>query len=296
MICFSIANTGEANRRPVGVPLADPWRAAHRWSRPLEPHPQLAHPGRAGHLLHVDVGLRADQFTEPRMAVVAGIERRVALAQVGPDLAQVRPAVVLGRTRDRGGQDPLQVGQPRRRLLVLRCRRFRLRRLLTQKIEVDEPVTRRDERRRSVATPEPVDGHPRLPQPRRQPREVAVARDQHEALQVPGVEQVHRIDDQCRIGGVLPARVRELLHRLDRMQQQFFLPADKLLRGPVAIRTLDRRRPVLGDLRQQLGGQAGRRVVRVDEDGEARRVSHEDILAQRGRYPIARTSAQTSVG
>ncbi len=53
------------------------------------------------------------------MAVVAGIERRVALAQVGPDLGQVGPAIVLGRAADRRGQDPLEVGQRRCGLLIL---------------------------------------------------------------------------------------------------------------------------------------------------------------------------------
>ena len=55
---------------------------------------------------------------------------------------------------------------------------------------------------------------------------------------------------------------------------------DELLRGPVAVGTLDRRRPVLGDLLQQLRGEARRRVVGVDEHGEARCVGggHETIL------------------
>ena len=79
-----------------------------------------------------------------------------------------------------------------------------------------------------VAAPEPVDGHPRLPQPRRQPREVAVAGDDDEALEVARVEQVHRVDDQRGVGGVLAAGVGELLDRLDRVAQQLVLPADEV--------------------------------------------------------------------
>ena len=124
-------------------------------------------------------------------------------------------------------------------LLVIRGRLRRLLRLLAQEVEVDEPVAGRDEGRGRAAAPEPVHGHPRFPQPRRQPREVAVARDDHEALQVPRVEQVHRVDDQRGVGGVLAAGVGELLHRLDRVAQQLLLPAGEVRRGPVAVGALD---------------------------------------------------------
>ena len=104
----------------------------------------------------------------------------------------------------------------------------------------------------------------------------------HEPLEVARVEQIHRVDDQRRVGGVLAARVRELLDRLDRMPEQLVLPARQLRRRPVAVRALDRRCPVLGDLRQQLGGQAGSRVVGVDQNREAWRVrrGHMTIVAQ----------------
>jgi hypothetical protein len=64
--------------------------------------------------------------------------------------------------------------------------------------------------------------------------------------------------------------------------QQLVLPPDEMLRRPVAVRTLDRRGPILGDLLEQLGGQSGRRVVAIDQHGEPGRVGggHDNIVAQ----------------
>src|SRR4051794_22250321 len=87
--------------------------------RRLEPYPQLAQPGRPRHVLDVDVGLAAHELTELRVAVVARIERRMALDQVGPHFAEIRPAVVLGRAADRRREDPLEVGQRRCWRLVI---------------------------------------------------------------------------------------------------------------------------------------------------------------------------------
>jgi hypothetical protein len=59
------------------------------------------------------------------------------------------------------------------------------------------------------------------------------------------------------------------------------LPAHQVLGGRVAVGALDGRRAVLGDLREELGGEARRRVVRVDQHGEPCRVGggHPDIVA-----------------
>ena len=69
--------------------------------------------GAAVLLLHLQVGLGAGQEAELGEAVVAGVERRVGVRQVVPDLAQRRPPVVLRRRLDGPGEDPLQVGQRR---------------------------------------------------------------------------------------------------------------------------------------------------------------------------------------
>jgi hypothetical protein len=83
-----------------------------------------------------------------------------------------------------------------------------------------------------------------------------------------GVEQVHRVDDHRRVGGVLARRVGELLDGLDRLGEQVVLPALQVVAGPVAVRALDVGGAVLGDLGQQRLGDRGLGVVRVDEHGQ----------------------------
>src|SRR4051794_19282715 len=73
----------------------------------LEPHPEPALARRPGLVANIDVGLCADQLAELGVAVVAGVEGRVALDEIGPDLGEVGPAVVLRRARDGRAQKPL---------------------------------------------------------------------------------------------------------------------------------------------------------------------------------------------
>src|SRR5665811_2140021 len=94
-----------------------------------------------------------------------------------------------------------------------------------------EPKTPRSlvaERARRLRLTEPVYGLPRLPQPGGELGEVAVGGNQAETVQVPGVEEVHRVDDQRAIGGVLAGGVGELLQRLDRMGVDRFLPSPEV--------------------------------------------------------------------
>src|SRR4249919_2351313 len=49
------------------------------------------------------------------------------------------------------------------------------------------------------------------------------------------VYQVHRVDDQRTVGGVLAAGVGELLHRIDRMLEQRLLPLRLLVGGEDAV-------------------------------------------------------------
>ena len=140
--------------------------------------------------------------------------------------------------------------------------------LATQDLGVDELVAGRYERRRRLLLAEAVDDETGFADARGEPREIAVARNDAETAEPAGVEQIHRVDDQRRIGRVLAGRVAELLDRLDRVRQQRFLPALELRAGPVAVDALDRRGAVLGDLGEQAVDDGGLRVVGVDENGE----------------------------
>ena len=125
-----------------------------------------------------------------------------------------------------------------------------------------------------------VDRATRLLQPGREPREVAVAGDQDEAADVAGVEQVHGVDDQARVGGVLAGRVGELLHRLDRPAVELGLPAREPRAGPVAVGAPHGGSAVLGRLVHDGAGVLGGGVVGVDQHGEGgSELVHPVILA-----------------
>ncbi|MNZ89696.1 hypothetical protein D3C78_1086310 [compost metagenome] len=133
---------------------------------------------------------------------------------------------------------------------------------------VDELVAGRNERLGGLLLAEAVDGQPFLAQARGQAGEVAVAGDQAEAVETAGVEQVHGVDDQRAVGGVLAAGVGELLHRLDRVVQQHLLPLAEVRLGPVAVDALDAGDAVLGDFLEEAFDDGRWCVVGVDQHGE----------------------------
>src|SRR5690606_21518819 len=96
----------------------------------------------------------------------------------------------------------------------------------------------------------------------------AVGGDDAEAVDQAAVQQVHRVDDQRRVGGVLAGGVGELLDRLDRQALQVLLPAPQVGRGPVAVCTLDRGGAVARNLGEEFGCDRCLRVVGIDQDRE----------------------------
>jgi len=124
---------------------------------------------------------------------------------------------------------------------------------------------------------------PRFAQPRGQAGEITVAGDQAEPLEATGIEQVHRIDDHRAVGGVLAHGVAELLHRLDGVMQEHFLPLAEVRRGPVPVDALDMRDPDLRHLGHQAVDDAWLGVVRVNQDREREiggiSIGHGGILA-----------------
>ena len=115
---------------------------------------------------------------------------------------------------------------------------------------------------------EAVDDLAGLAQPQRQAGEVAVAGDERERLDVAGVEQVHRVDDQRRVGGVLAAGEGVLVHAADGAGVELVAPAAQVRGRPVAVGALDRRVAELRDLVEQRLGVAVRGVVGVDQHGD----------------------------
>ncbi len=114
----------------------------------------------------------------------------------------------------------------------------------------------------------------RLSQPHGQTCEVAVARHEEEDVHVSGVQQVHSIDGERGVRGVLAGDVRRLLHRLDGVQGQLTLPPAQVRARPVPVPSLDAQGPLLGGLGQDSAAQLPADVVAVDEDCHAIRICH----------------------
>src|SRR5690606_30995461 len=134
---------------------------------------------------------------------------------------------------------------------------------------VDELVAGRDEGLGRFLLAETVHGQALLADTRGQAGEVAVAGNDAETVEIARVHQVHRVDDQRAVGGVLAGGVVELLDRRDRVGEQAVLPAAKVARGPVAVGAAHAGVAALGDLRQQLRQARRVGVVGIGPDGEA---------------------------
>ena len=136
-----------------------------------------------------------------------------------------------------------------------------------QVLGVDEQVAGVDERLGGLLLADAHDEEAFLADARRQARVVAVRRHDGEPLDQPAVHDVHGVDDQGAVGGVLAHGVAELLDGLHGVHVQGVLPGVHVLGGPVAVDAADGHRAVLGDLGQHLVQQRGLGVVAVDEHG-----------------------------
>ena len=115
--------------------------------------------------------------------------------------------------------------------------------------------------------------------------EIAVGTHQHETVEPAGMQQVHRIDHQPDVRGVLALGIGGLLVGDEAERMDLLRPGLQPRRGPVAIDPPERRFAVAGDFLQDRLGEAGGDVVGVDQDGEqrVRSVSHGLELERPGR-------------
>ncbi len=132
-------------------------------------------------------------------------------------------------------------------------------------VEINKLVAGGDEGAGRLAFPKTVDGDALLTDAGGEASKVTVARDDAEAGEAAGIEQVHGVDDHCAIGRVLAGRIGELLDRLNRMFEQAFLPALQVGAGPVAVDALDARHAIIGDLGQEADNDLRRGVVAIDQ-------------------------------
>src|SRR5690606_29489752 len=234
------------------------------------------------------------QVLELAEAPAARVEVGREPDEVAADRAQLRPAAVVGRRVHRLAQQRVELAVALERLLLrlparagLAARGLFFLLVDAQVLGVDELVAGGDEGLRGLTLAEAVDGEPLLADARGQAGEVAVAGDDAEAVEVAAVHQVHRVDDQRAVRGVLAGGVVELLDRGDRVGQQPVLPAAEVPRGPVAVGAAHAGVAVLGDLRQQRRQVLRVAVVGVDQDREPRGVGHGILRRVGSMLPVA---------
>src|SRR6266403_3937361 len=84
-----------------------------------------------------------------------------------------------------------------------------------QVLGVDEAAARLPETLRGFLCTETVDVGALFAQPRGEPGEIAVGRHEAKAVEPSAVQEVHRVDDQRNVGGVLALGVGKLLIGVD---------------------------------------------------------------------------------
>src|SRR5690348_9310272 len=192
-----------------------------------------------------------DEIAQFCVAVAARVEVGALLVDDRADLPERRPAILVGGCIDRIAQ---KIDEARVLLQLRGIARFAWDiplGFVGQVLDIDELVAGRHEWLRSFSFAETVHHQPGFADTPGEAGEVAVAGNDAEAIQAARIKQIHRVDDQRRVGGVLAACVAELLDGLDGLLQQFLLPAFEMGVGPVAVGTLDVRGAVFGDFGEQ---------------------------------------------
>lgn len=134
------------------------------------------------------------------------------------------------------------------------------------------------ERDGGLVAPHADHDHVALAQTCGQAREVAVGGDDDEPVDLAGVQDVHRVDDERGVGrvlarllaGLVALDVTELLDGRDGVVEQLGAPLGRLRVGEVAVDAAVRRHAVAGNLVEDDGKVLGGDVVRVDEERETR--------------------------
>ena len=96
---------------------------------------------------------------------------------------------------------------------------------------------------------------------------VAIAGDDAETIDSPAVQQIHRINRQQDVGGVLAGRGGLVMDRLDGVACDRLKPAARARRRPVGVHAAHANGAKLTRLGQHMGRDAGRAILPVDEQG-----------------------------
>jgi hypothetical protein len=106
-------------------------------------------------------------------------------------------------------------------------------------------------------------------EPLNERREIAVRGNQVESVELFGVKQVHGIDHQRHVSGVLALHQIEGLHWLDGILVQHLDPSGETGLGPVAIGAPDVDHTMVGKFGENEVDLCGRGVIGINEQGDA---------------------------
>src|SRR5690606_11165731 len=133
-------------------------------------------------------------------------------------------------------------------------------------LNVYKLIARSNKRLWRLAFADADDELARLPKPRRQPRKVAIAGHDTEAVNTVGMQDVHCINDHRRVCRIFALGVAVLLHRRDGVRQQAALPVLHIRPRPVAVNALDRGDAVSVNFVYNFFDLLRRYIVRIDKN------------------------------
>ena len=229
------------------------------------------------------LGTGFDERCELLETIVAGVEVGTLLQYQTAHLGERHPVVVVGQVVDGASQqfdersvDLLfrsRLPGGRRRLATLHLGSglgigIALAIVIAQVLDIDELVARHDKRTRGLTLTHADDQLARLAQTGGQTGEVAVARNEAEAVHLVRVQNIHRVDDHRRVGGVLARGIAVLLDGRDGVFEQHPLPPSHGGLGPVAVDALDGGYTVFSDFVEHFLHMRVRHIVGVKQHGQ----------------------------
>ena len=195
----------------------------------------------------LDTGEFAEQLRELIGAIAAHVEIWVAFEKTAADLSKARGFAVVLVIRDDIGHGALDLLDARPASLP--CSRGGLTSVPTtgcfaaiayKQLKRGKDIARLAKRHGSLLLAHADDGQSAFANAPSKPREIAIARNDAETLDRPGIHDVHRVDDHGRIGGIFACGVAELLNGRDRVLKQRILPFGVQRACPVTVDTLVR--------------------------------------------------------
>src|SRR5256885_741672 len=109
------------------------------------------------------------------------------------------------------------------------------------------------------------------------------------------MQNVHGIDDQGTVCGVLANRISELLHWLDGVLLQSLLPAIHLRHGPITVDFAKRRPTILAGLREHFLDQRRLCIIAINQHGDHFLFEELVLISHENQFSGVRTRGSRSI-